>query len=46
MITLFKLAFDLFIASAIFVGGVKVGVKYPNIAAKISSLISFAKKVA
>jgi hypothetical protein len=43
MITLFKLAFEFFLAAALFCGGVKFAVKYPNFAAKIDTLLSWAK---
>lgn len=40
MIELFKLAFELILAAAIFVGGVFYAIKFPNGAAKIQAVLS------
>lgn len=43
MIGLFKLAFEVAAALALFIGGIKFGAKFPNLTAKIDSFLSFAK---
>jgi hypothetical protein len=45
MFSLIKLVIEAAFAAALFIGGVKFGIKYPTIGTKIDTLISWGKSV-